>query len=249
MDNRAPSSIGIETDEGAMPAKVWLPPEGTGPGIVVFHEIFGVSDYIARRCNDLAALGYVVCAPEIFWRLGVRALPEEGEDAVQEAVAMAARVDWPRAVSDGVSALQHLSGMIEVTGGVGVLGFCFGGGLAFAVAADADPDVLVSYYGSALPTLLDRAADITAPSLHHFGLADSYFPQETVRTIEAAVTAVPGARFETYPGADHAFDSPSPRFHHPEASRAAWGVTTRFLAEVLQPREAGGSAGTDRKLT
>lgn len=228
-----------------MPAQVWLPPKGTGPGILVLHEIFGVSDYIARRCSDLAALGYVVCAPEIFWRLGVRDLPEEGDDALRDAVALAMRVDWPRAMSDCVSSLQHLRGMIEVTGEVGVLGFCFGGGLAFAVAADADPDVLVCYYGSALPTLLDRAGDIAAPSLHHFGLADTYLPKETVRTIEAAVTAVPGARFETYPGAGHAFDNPSPRFHHPEASRAAWGVTTRFLAEVLHPeRPADGQPAT-----
>jgi carboxymethylenebutenolidase len=130
--------------------------------------------------------------------------------------------------------------MIEVTGGVGVVGFCFGGGLAFNVAADDEPDAVVSYYGSALPQLLDRAADVTAPSLHHFGLADAFLPVEVVRTIQAAVTPV-GARFETYEGANHAFDNPSPMFHHRAASEAAWGVTARFLAEVLPVEPAPSS--------
>ena len=54
------------------------------------------------------------------------------------------------AVSDVQATLSHLRGMIEVEGGVGLIGFCFGGGLAFHVAAVDDVDVLVSYYGSAL---------------------------------------------------------------------------------------------------
>jgi carboxymethylenebutenolidase len=90
----------------------------------------------------------------------------------------------------------------------------------------------VSYYGSALPRLLDRATDVTAPSLHHFGLADAFFPPDVVASVKAAVTAA-GGRFETYPGANHAFDNPRLALHHPEASKAAWGVTTRFLAEEL----------------
>src|SRR4051794_6172530 len=129
MDNATHNEIVVETGAGEMPAQLWLPPAGTGAGILVFHEIFGVSDYIVRRCADLAALGYVVCAPELFWRLGVRALPEEGEDALQEAIALSMRADWDRAVADGVRALEHLRGMLEVTGRVAVLGFCFGGGV------------------------------------------------------------------------------------------------------------------------
>jgi carboxymethylenebutenolidase len=232
VTNLSSTDITIETGDGAMPAHVWLPPAGGGPAVVVFQEIFGVTDYIRQRCADLAALGYVVCAPEIYWRLGVSGIDEAGEQALQQGMALAQRVDWAEAVRDGRAALHHVRGMIEVTGGVAVLGFCFGGGLAFNVAADDEPDALVSYYGSALPQLLDRAADVTAPSLHHFGLADAFFPVDTVRTIEAAVTGT-GARFETYEGANHAFDNPSFGLHHAEASQAAWGVTTRFLTEVL----------------
>ena len=147
------------------------------------------------------------------------------------------RVDWPEAVADGVAAAAALRERPEVTGPVGVFGFCFGGGLAFAVAAQAGarPDALVSYYGSALPNLLDLAPQVTCPSLHHFGLADDYLPPEVVRRIEAAVTAGGNATVLTHPGAGHAFDNPSPAFHHAEASRQAWAATVAWLGRTLPP--------------
>jgi carboxymethylenebutenolidase len=233
-------TIDIQTSDGAMPAHLWRPVGGSGPAVVVFQEIFGVTEYIRQRCVDLAGLGYVVCAPEVYWRLGTPRI-EDGPDALQEAMATLSRLDWAAAVRDGVATLEHVRGLIEVTGPVALLGFCFGGGLAFNVAAEDPPDALVSYYGSALPRLLDRADDVDVPSLHHFGLADTYIPAETVEEIRAAVTRSPRVRFETYPGAGHAFDNPAPMFHHPAASRAAWGLTARFLAETL-----GGTATATR---
>ena len=97
--------------------------------------------------------------------------------------------------------------MAEVTGGVGLIGFCFGGGLAFNVAAEDEVDVLVSYYGSSLADLIDLAREVDVPSLHHFGTADAFIPAETFGQVRAAVTAA-GAQFETYEGANHAFDNP-----------------------------------------
>ena len=63
-----------------MPSHLWLPASGRGPGILLLQEIFGVSRYIEQRAQDLADLGYVVLAPEIFWRLGVSRV-DEGPDA------------------------------------------------------------------------------------------------------------------------------------------------------------------------
>ena len=215
-----------------MPAQLWRPAAGIGPGVLLVHEIFGISDYIQARGRDLAALGYVVCAPDVYWRLDDREIDESRDDALQQAMAVAQRVNWPAAVSDIQAAVSHVRGMIEVEGGVGLLGFCFGGGLAFNVAAVDDVDVLVSYYGSSLSDLLDLAGDVKTPSLHHFGLADTFIPAETIAEIRAAVTEH-GAQFETYEGADHAFDNPSPPFYHREASIRAWGITIRFLNRHL----------------
>jgi carboxymethylenebutenolidase len=67
--DRAPEASSVLTPDGPMPVHVWRPPAGSGPGIVLVQEIFGVSGYIQDRAADLAALGYVVLAPEVYWRL------------------------------------------------------------------------------------------------------------------------------------------------------------------------------------
>jgi carboxymethylenebutenolidase len=236
--------VSVPTDAGEMPAHLWVPESGTGPGLLLLQEIFGVSRYIRQRGADLAEAGYVVLAPELYWRLDVAeqdaaALDVSGPDVIEQAVALMQQLDWDTTVQDAVSGLHALRGRAEVQGGAGIIGFCFGGGLGFAVAATDHSDVLVSYYGSALGGLLDLTSSVTAPSLHHFGLADSYVDVATVQRIRDAVTAGPGpVEFETYPGADHAFDNPDFMFHHPEASALAWQRTLAFLSATLQ-----GSAG------
>ncbi|NUO34970.1 MAG: dienelactone hydrolase family protein [Dermatophilaceae bacterium] len=229
--------VTIPTEAGEMPAHLFLPPSGHGPGIVVLQEIFGVSGYVQRRAAQLAELGYVVVAPEIFWRLGVTS-PIEGENALQEGMAVVGRLDWQAAVTDATAAVEWLRGRDEVAGGVGVVGFCFGGGLGFNVAAhleaegSAPLDALVSYYGSALPALHDTMT-VTAPSLHHFGLSDSFIDTDTVRRIEASLTREPETVFETYAGADHAFDNDDMPWHDPAASTLAWARTEDFVRERL----------------
>jgi carboxymethylenebutenolidase len=217
-----------------MPAQLWRPASGRGPGILLLQEIFGVSDYIVQRAQDLAGLCYVVLAPEIYWRIGA-ARVENGPDAMGEAFALAQRVDWDAAVSDGAAALETLATLPDVAGGTGIVGFCFGGGLGFNVAAVSTPDLLVSYYGSSLPGLVDLAGDVRAPSLHHFGLADSYIDRDTVDRVREALTAQPDVTFETYEGADHAFDNPDFPMYHPEASALAWERTVAFLGSHLPP--------------
>jgi len=226
--------VTVETTDGAMPAHLWLPEAGSGPGLLLLQEIFGVSAYIRRRGAALADAGYVVLAPELYWRLGEDALDESQPGVVEEAMGRAGRLDWSTTVRDAVTSLGHLRGLDSVRGGAGVIGFCFGGGLAFTVAAVDEPDVLVSYYGSAIPDLLDLAPQVGAPSLHHFGLADDYIDAATVARVREAVTAGGGTvQFETYEGANHAFDNDDFALHHPQASRLAWQRTLAFLSREL----------------
>ena len=236
----SPTMTTVPTDDGlAMPAHLWLPESGTGPGIVLFQEIFGVSAYIQRRAQDLASLGYVVLVPEAYWRLEDRG-PFEGPDALGVAFGAMQAIDWQQAVLDGASAVQSLRGNDSVDGPVGIVGFCFGGGLGFNVAAHLESELgggtpvdgLVSYYGSALPGLVD-VMTVTAPSLHHFGLADSYIDVPTVRRIEEIVTAQPDTTFITYEGADHAFDNSDFVGFNAAASELSWERTTERLAEHL----------------
>lgn len=225
------SVVTVPTEDGDMPAHLWLPPSGSGPGIVLLQEIFGVSEYIRSRGAELAELGYVVLAPEIYWRLD-GSVDESRPDFMDQATALLQQVDWGVAVSDAVAALDALRGRPEVSGGVGVMGFCFGGGLAFNVAAVADVAVLVAYYGSALPGLLHLADRVAAPSLHHFGTADTYIPLPKVEEIRSAVEG-PEVEFYLHEGAGHAFDNPHPMFLHEPARLDAWRRTTEFLHRRL----------------
>ena len=242
------TTLPIPTDAGDLPGLLWLPEnlEQPVPGLVVLQEIFGLSEYIRQRCADLAALGYAVLAPQLFARLDPPVAAVEDRKDVEawlgEGMALTERLPWERAEADAIAALGALRAHGAVDSElVGLLGFCYGGGLAFAAAAEEErpPSVLVSFYGSALPTLLGRAALVEAPSLHHFGTADAFIPMEQVEQIRDAVTAG-GAReqvrFALHEGAGHAFDNPHPALHHADAAEAAWQQTVDVLAEVLPLR-------------
>jgi carboxymethylenebutenolidase len=217
-----------------MTGYVWLPDGSKGPGILLLQEIFGVSRYIQRRAADLADAGYVVLVPELYWRLDHREVDESAPDALEQGMALAGKLDWAAAVGDAVAAFDHLQEMDEVRTTPAVFGFCLGGGLAFNVAAETEPAALVSYYGSALPQLLDLVPQVTCPSLHHFGTSDDFLDRDTVETVSRALTADGRpTRVELYDGANHSFDNDDFPLHHPEASLQAWGTTIGFLKQHL----------------
>ena len=246
-----PTPHEIPTADGPLPGLLWLPDGASAdtpvPGLVVLQEIFGLSAYIRARCQDLADLGYAVLAPQLYARLDppVEALEDDTDDLLGTAMGLVGQVDWGLAVRDGLAARDALATLPEVTDtSVGLVGFCFGGGLAFNVAAlasqaEVPPAVLVSFYGSALPGLLHLAEDVECPSLHVFGTADAYIPMEQVEQIRDAVTAGgtrEQVRFELHEGAGHAFDNPHPMFHHEAASQEAWASAEEFLARALPAR-------------
>ncbi|TNU73613.1 dienelactone hydrolase family protein [Miniimonas arenae] len=236
----------IPTPDGELPVRLYLPSSGTGPGLVLVQEIFGVSRYVEARAADLAALGYVVAVPELYWRIGLAATPEDGDiqDVLGAGMSAAERLGLEHAVADTDRTLAWLPTHPAVTGPVGLIGFCFGGGVAFAVAAAraadpdaADPAVLVSYYGSSIPAQAEadaeRAGAVTVPSLHHWGEVDAFIPGEAQEATRAVLDGEHPLEWFTYPGANHAFDNPHPAFHHADASALAWERTKAFLAAHL----------------
>ncbi len=223
--------IDVVRADGNLPVHRWLPGAGGGPGVLVLQEIFGVSPYIEQRCADLADAGYVVFAPELYFRQGAMTFDESSPSYLQEGLGAAQRLDWEQATADASAALDALRAATEVTGKVAILGFCLGGGLGFQVAANNPPDALVCYYGSAIPQLLDLAPKVDCPGLHHWGLADSFFPPAVVEQVRQTLTGSAGeVEFHTYEGADHAFDNTHPMFFHPQSSALAWTRTLDFLA-------------------
>jgi carboxymethylenebutenolidase len=202
----------------------------------VIQEIFGVNDYVKDACDRLAGLGYVALAPDLYSRIerGV-AIDEREPDGLQAAFGYMQKLDFQQAVDDATDALQHLRRLPEVDDGrAGILGFCLGGGIAYFVAARSDPDVCVSYYGSAVPGGLSEAGSVKSPILFHFGTADDYITADQRDAVKKAFEGRPDVEFHLHEGANHAFDNwRSPVFHHERAAKEAWAQTAAFLKKSL----------------
>jgi carboxymethylenebutenolidase len=225
----------MTTIEPGFEAHLALPESGSGPGIVLLQEIFGVNEYVRDAARRLSELGYVVLAPDLYWRTEPGL--ELGSGEMQRAFGAAQRLDSEQAALDALATLAVLRTMPEVTGGrAGVLGFCLGGWLAWLAAAQGDPDLAVCYYGSRIPSALDLADEIHCPVLLHFGGADPYIPRDEIDAVAALVATRDGLECRVWENAGHAFDNSfAPQFSNPPAAAAAWEITTAFLARNLPP--------------
>lgn len=225
----------VQVADGEVPAKLFVPESGHGGGIVIVQEIFGVSNYIQQRAADLADEGWTVLVPNLYWRVGGAVVSDDDPDALPKAMELMSANPWDETVSDIRACIAALRSHAETGGRVAVMGFCYGGGLAYAAASGAQgaelPDALVSYYGSALPQLVDTVPVVDVCSLHHFGEKDAYIPFDQVRHIAEVVTTGQDCEFCSWPGAGHAFDNPNPLFHHAVSSEGAWETTLTWLYE------------------
>lgn len=238
-DGVTPRVESLPLDDGAMDVHVWVPASGRGPAILLIQEIFGVGPYIRSVAERLAEAGYVVGAPDIFWRFHPGWLAEATPEGTQESMAKVANLDVNQAIDDCGAALAHVAALDVTDGTPAVLGFCLGGTLAFGVAARFEPSACVSYYGSGVPALLDQVASVTCPTLFHFGSTDPYIPGASVDALAEAAAAF-GHMTVNVEIAGHAFDNPAPMFHDEAAARAAWSKTLAFLGEhVVSSASAG----------
>lgn len=220
-------------DAGDMPMHVWAPTSGTGPGILLIQEIFGVGPYIRAVAERLCAAGYTVGAPEVFWRFAPGWESDHDQAGLEASLAAVGQLDPSQAAEDCGAALAVLGALDDVDGTPGVMGFCLGGTLAWAVAADGNPSVCVSYYGSGVPDMLGLIDAVTCPTLFHFGNADPYIPNEGVEAVNAAIDGRAGFVLNVE-NAGHAFDNhESEMFWTESAAQAAWAKTMAFLGEHL----------------
>ncbi len=223
---------------GLFDLTVWLPEAGHGPGILLIQEIFGVGEYIHAVAEDLAALGYVVAAPDLFWRLKPGHQAVHDEQGVAESQDLGSRFDVHQGEDDAAAALEHLTALPEVRGGLGVIGFCLGGSIAYFLAARTQIDAVVSFYGSEVPGHTDVLAQISAPIQFHFGGSDPYIPRDQVARVEEAARDSQNAEIHVEEDAGHAFHNrKAPMFHNPEPAARAWQRTEEFLARHLPVRQ------------
>lgn len=219
-------------DGGTFEAYCAEPESGTGAGILLFQEVFGINDNMRGIAERLAGEGFVVLVPDVFWRIEPR-FERKDESGMGDAFAMVQKLDWSTLDDDIRATRDHLVGLPSCTGKVGAMGFCLGGALAFMAATGCEVDAAVPYYGSAINGMLDRIERLSCPTLFHYGANDPFIPEEQIVEVEQAVADMPRVQVHRY-AAGHAFSNwDAPSMYDEAAAEEAWSRTIEFLRTEL----------------
>jgi carboxymethylenebutenolidase len=218
--------------DGEMAVYIWTPDAAPKAAVLVIQEIFGVGPYIHAVAARLASAGYLVGAPDVFWRFAPNWESDHSAAGLGASFEKVQQLDFPQAITDCVAAFEHV-GRLPGIEHAGVLGFCMGGTLAWGVAANAEPSCCVSYYGSGVPSMLGMIDQVHCPTLFHFGNDDQYIPAEGIDAVSGAIAGRPGFVINVE-NAGHAFDNhESEMFYNESAAKAAWPKTMAFLSTHL----------------
>ncbi len=206
-----------------------VPDSGTGPGVVVIQEWWGLVPHIKDVCDRFAAEGFVVLGPDLYHGKATTEPDEAGK------AAMALKFD---------TAAHDLSGAVDEltrrssSDKVGVVGFCMGGGLALVLAC-LRPDAVaacVPFYGVILwPEAQPDYSKMTAAVLGHYAELDGFFTPAAVHELQNQLHELgKDAEFHIYDGTDHAFfNDTRPEVYNEAAAAAAWERTIVFLRDRL----------------
>ena len=208
----------------------WLaaPPQGSPVrgALVVTQEIFGVNRHIRRVTDDYAAQGFVAIAPCLFDR--VRRGIELGysEQEVQQGRGYRLQIPKEKTLLDLTASLN----VIRHAERVAVIGWCWGGSLAYIAGCEMPVVCGVSYYGGQIKQYLEKSP--RRPVMYHFGEQDPYIPMSDVERIRAAD---PGGIFHLYP-ADHGFNCEERGTYDAASAQLARERSLAVLNRIMESR-------------
>jgi carboxymethylenebutenolidase len=201
-------------------------PEGEPiAGLVLVQEIFGVNAHIRSVADGYAKDGFLVVAPALFDRMerGVE-LGYEGAD-MQRAMTFVPKLNPEKSLEDVAASIEFAQ---TATGKkVGVIGYCFGGTMAWLAAARLRPAVAVGYYGGHIANY--AAEKPAAPVMLHFGRQDTHIPAEAIEKVHAAHPEVEIFWYD----AGHGFNCDARGSYNAEAAHEARERSLNFLKKHL----------------
>jgi carboxymethylenebutenolidase len=207
------------------------PPSGSGPGLIVIQEWWGLTDQVVSVTDQLAAEGFVALAPDLYGGKTTHDADEAGNLLMSLPVDEAAR--------DLAGAVDFLLGHEAVTSqAVGAIGFCMGGGFVLRLAAQQGDRVsaAVPFYGVG-PGLPDSFSGLTAKVQGHYAEHDTMYPVEAARQQEQQIRSESGADVEFfYYDAGHAFHNEEDLIgtYDPGAAKLAWDRALAFLKDNVR---------------
>ncbi len=190
-------------------------------GLVVVQEVFGVNAHIRRVADSYAKDGFLAVAPALFDRIepGIE-LGYDGAD-MEKAMSFFPKLDMDKAVADVAAAVEYAEKATQKN--VGVIGYCFGGSVAWLAATRLHPAVAVGYYGGRIG---DYAGENPhCPVMLHFGRQDAHIPAEEVEKVHAAH---PEVKIYWYDGG-HGFNCDARASYNAQAATEARGRSLEFL--------------------
>jgi carboxymethylenebutenolidase len=221
-------------DGGEFAAYLARPASGSGPGIVLIQEIFGVNDVMRDIADRYAELGFVVLCPDLFWRQqpGIE-LSDQTDAEWARAFELYKGLDEAKAVDDVAATMNALRKHSACTGKVGAVGFCLGGKLSYLLAVRYDPDCAVGYYGVGIENALDEATNRRGPLVLHIAGKDQFCPPEAQAKIHSALDAHALVTLYDYPQEDHAFARVGGAHYSPSAAELANLRSLEFFVRHL----------------
>jgi carboxymethylenebutenolidase len=205
-----------------------LPAEGSGAGVLVIQEWWGLVDHIKSVCDRFADEGFVALAPDLYHGVATKSPDEAGK------LFMALNI--AKAAADLRGAAETLLGRPQVSSDkVGAVGFCMGGQLALYAGAEL-PDLVgavVDFYGIHPSVKIDPAR-LGVPVLANFGERDSSVKVRDAESLVEQVNTAGGSMEAHFYPADHAFfNETRPAVYDPASAALAWDRTLEFLRRHL----------------
>lgn len=202
-------------------AYVARPEKTPQAGLVVIQEAFGVNAHIRRVTDSYAQDGFLAIAPAMFDRVerGVE-LGYEGADR-QKGISLARQIDHGDAVKDVSTTLEYLRS--QKVSNCGVIGYCFGGTIAWLAATRLDANVVVGYYGGQIARYAHE--NPRCPVMLHFGTLDKHIPKSEIDRVQ---NLHPNVQIFWY-DADHGFNCDDRASYDPEAAKLARERSLEFL--------------------
>lgn len=210
-------------------------PAANGPAkalLIVFQEIFGVNANMRKTAEALAAQGYDVVVPDLFWRQEPGLELDPATDHAR-AMTLMQGLDQEKAIDDAFAAAAFVQRAGEGAGKIVAVGYCLGGKLAYLAAMREGLAAGVSYYGVAIEHALRRSSELKAPILLHIGLEDPLCSPEARAAIHQALDPLPNVEILEYPQAGHAFARLDGASYNAAAAEKADAQTLRFLGQCL----------------
>lgn len=195
-------------------------------GIVVLQEIFGVNAHIRSVADGFARAGYLTIAPALFDRAQRDVELAYDSEGGKQGMQIVQRIPVDQTLADIAAAIQYLRE--HGARKVGVVGYCWGGMLAWVSNTRLHPDATVSYYPGGIQTYIHEKS--TCPAIFHFGLEDNHIPQSVVEQVRHEY---PGFSVFTYPVAGHAFNRDIGASYNPAAAKLALQRTLAHFDEYL----------------